>query len=487
MTRHCLKNSIPEAGQAAGEAPMRNLSVGAGGAIAPDSVTGMIFALEGISRVLVILNGPMGCRFYHSTTSQFLSIRPLLYMPSETGQKVPVDYNYLDSWFFRQQRVPCTFLDGHDYVYGTVEKVREGIRYMKEHVSFDLLAVVNAPGASLIGDRLYEIVHEMMPGKPCVLMESPGFSVDFDYGYEQASLQLLAQNRGMTAGGKSGERPRVNVLGLSVWDRYFEGDRAEIRRLLDLCGIDAGCFLMADCTVEEIRHLPDADLNLVINAQRGGAAARYLEKEYGTPFYECEKLPIGFEAVEELCTDLAGLLHADPSAVEKECRKARAYAWYKINGIYESCGLPKGALFAVKGSFAQVYSYSGFFMRYLGMLPDALCTDAEMQPSERRKLTELLREYHCGNALKKPLNRTSAELLLGDANTITAVMTEKTVHREEAEENGKPFGDGAPSICGIEISLPGMGYTDLVKKTHLGINGALFLIEQVLNGLMTRL
>ena len=32
-----------------------------------------------------------------------------------------------------------------------------------------------------------------------------------------------------------------------------------------------------------------------------------------------------------------------------------------------------------------------------------------------------------------------------------------------------------------------MGYIDLVPKTHMGIRGALFLIEQVLNGLMSRL
>ena len=43
------------------------------------------------------------------------------------------------------------------------------------------------------------------------------------------------------------------------------------------------------------------------------------------------------------------------------------------------------------------------------------------------------------------------------------------------------------TFCGIEISLPGMGYTDLVPKTHMGIKGSLFLIEQVLNGLMSRI
>ena len=454
--------------------------------ITPDGITGMIFALEGIRRTVVLLNGPMGCRFYHSTTSQFLSIRPLLYLPSDSGDKVPVDYNYLNNWFFRQQRVPCTYLDGHDYVYGTAEKVREGILYMRDHIGFDVLAVVNSPGASLIGDRLPEIVRELLPDKDCVMLESPGFSVDYDYGYEQACLQLLIQNRigqkekdsGKRRGDEGRTAPRVNIIGLSIWDRYFEGDREEIGRLLRLCGIEPACFLMADCSMEEVRDLPDADLNLVVNPQRGKAIAEALHRHFGTPYYVCSGLPIGFAAAEKMCTDLAAMLGTDASEVLKESRSARAYAWYKINGIYESSGLPQGALFAVSGSFAQVYAYTSFLTEYLGMLPDALELGSVPQPSERKALMELLASCRCENAAEKPLSDTDAELVFGDANAIASLMAEKT---------GKDDRNGALPFCGIEISLPGMGYTDLVKKTHLGISGAMFLIEQVLNGLMTRL
>ncbi|MBR0107270.1 MAG: hypothetical protein IJM13_08665, partial [Lachnospiraceae bacterium] len=102
----------------------------------------MIFAMEGMKDSIVLLNGPMGCRFYHSTTSQFLSIRPLLYLPAkEGGERVPVDYNYLNDWFFRQERVPCTCLDGYDYVYGTKEKVKEALTFIHGSVNLDLLAV----------------------------------------------------------------------------------------------------------------------------------------------------------------------------------------------------------------------------------------------------------------------------------------------------------------------------------------------------------
>ena len=98
--------------------------------ISPDSLTGMIFALEGVRKTVVLLNGPMGCRFYHSTTSQFITVHPALYLPlEEGGKRVPVDYSFLNDWFFRQERVPSTYLDGYDYVYGTKEKVAAALSY----------------------------------------------------------------------------------------------------------------------------------------------------------------------------------------------------------------------------------------------------------------------------------------------------------------------------------------------------------------------
>lgn len=442
--------------------------------VSPDGITGMIFAMEGIRGCVTLLNGPMGCRFYHSTTSQFLSIHPMLYLPSQGGVRVPVDYNHLDNWFFRQQRVPCTYLDGDDYVFGSIEKVRDGLNYLRDNIHFEMLAVVNSPGASLIGDRLADVIKETLPGRDTVMLESPGFSEGFDRGYEQACLQLLRQicfsDSEIAADSREkGELPAVNVLGLSIWNRYFEGDREELAGLFEDCGISVNCFLGADCSCDEIRQIPRAELNVVLDPDRGLETAGYLEERFGTPYYVCDTLPIGFDAVEKMFSDISRILGTDPVRVLEKSRKARALAWYKINGIYQSCGLPQGALFSIAAECRAVLSYSAFLMEYLGMIPDVLTVTGQMQPSGQRKLRELLEKNHALQALEKPMTKTRAELVFSDANWIGSLMS-----------SGRSF-------CGIEISLPGMGYTDLVKKSHMGITGALFLTEQVLNGLMTRL
>lgn len=409
--------------------------------ISPDCLTGVIFALEGMKNTVVLLNGPMGCRFYHSTTSQFLIPRPLLYLPSDgSGEKVPVDYNYLNDWFFRQERVPCTYLDGYDYVYGTKDKVSDALKFIRENIDFDLLAIVNSPGASLIGDNLLELARDLLGRRRVVMMESPDYSTSFEAGYSQASLALLEQvglhlwENGKRAAG--GETKRVNLLGLCIWQRYFEGDLRELKRLFALCGIEVNAALCADCSLDELARLPEADLNVVLDPETGLAAARFLQEHCGTPHYVCDLLPVGFKATERMFRDICALLGASVEALITESERARALAWHRIGQVYQNSGKPNGVKFCVAGSAAQEKAYAAFLTDYLAMEP----TEPE-----------------------------DAELVFSDANVISELMLENR------------------RFCGIEISLPGMGYIDLIPKTHLGIEGAVFLIEQTLNGLMSRL
>lgn len=444
--------------------------------IMPDSITGMIFALEGVKNGIVLLNGPMGCKFYHSTTSQFLALRPSLYLPVGEGEeKVPVDYNFLNDWFFRQSRVPCTYLDGYDYVYGTREKVAEGLAYLKEHVDFDLIAIVNSPGASLIGDNLAETVRECMDGQPCVILESPGYSEDFSSGYETAVLELLRQavkpgrDRKRQIAQDKASAKSVNLLGISIWQRYWEGNLEELKRLFGLCGIEVNCCPGAGSSVEELKKLPEADLNVVIYPELGRRTAEFLKESCGTPYYLCQGPPVGFSATEQMFREICERLGKDDLPVKEDSEKARALAWIKINGVHEMSGLPEGTAFAVEESCSTVYSFAGFFMEYLGMVPDCLSIIGEKDPFIMGKLQKLLSDHEAGHPEEKDIFDTRAELVFGNANTIAALKL-----RNQA-------------FCGIEISQPGMGYIDVLPKTQLGIKGSLFLVEQVLNGLMSKI
>ncbi len=416
--------------------------------IMPDSISGMIFALEGIKNAMVLLNGPMGCRFYHSTTSQFRMLRPELKSRADArGQAPSADHSVFSNWFFRQERVPCTFLDGYDYVYGTKDKVRSALDFMAENVVFDILAIVNSPGAALIGDDLARIAGERLGAHASIVLESSGYSDSFEEGCSQACLALLKQvgrplwethrgRRSHTSDGESAAgRRKVNLLGLNIWQRNITGDMEELRRLFSLCNIDVNAVLLADCTLEDIAGMPEADLNVVLYPETGLACAQYLKDVNGTPYYLCDTLPIGFSAAEKMFADICAVLGTSDEALKLESEKARALAWVRIGEVSRACGKPRGVKYYVDGGTSIEKAYSSFLSEYLGM---------------RRCRAE------------------DAELVFSDANVISELMLKNK------------------TFCGIEISLPGMGYVDLLPKTHMGIRGTLFLIEQVLNGLMSR-
>ena len=415
----------------------------------------MIFALEGMQNVVVLLNGPMGCRFYHSTTSHYITMHAPLYLPlEEGGERVPVDYTFLNDWFFRQERVPSTYLDAYDYVYGTKEKVADALRYISKTIDFELLAIVNSPGAALIGDNLLELARSILGDRRSVMLESPGFSESVEWGYSEALRALLDQvgrvlwreraeggsgaqgrNYAGSAQGDDGSKS-VNLLGISIWQRYYEGDLKELRRLFALCGVRVNAVPCAGCSVDELACIPQADLNVVLYPEMGADAARLLEEACGQPYYICPFLPVGFGATERVMADICELLGVSDAPLMHESERSRALAWYKINQVDVTSGKPKGVTFHVSGNGSQVRSYSAFLQEYLGMVP----ADPE-----------------------------HAELVFADANLIAELMLRNT------------------TFCGIEINEPTMGYIDVIPKTHLGIEGALFLIEQVLNGLMSRL
>ncbi len=425
--------------------------------ITPDSISGLLFGFEGIERTVVVLNGPTGCKFYHSSVSDDQGLRQ--------QEFDPLHYPLL--WYFGQPRVPCTYLDQRDYIYGSRAKLEELLDFLQKNLEFDLLAVVNSPGAALIGDNLEQIVRRKMGDKPVVIVESPGYSQTIWQGYEQACRALIRNFAEPTERRRTAGKKRVNLLGLSLFHKYYRGDLQELQRLLGLCGIEVNCALCCRCTLEEIRRLPETDLNVVLYPEYGLDAAKLLEEAFGMP-YVSPGVPVGFSATESWIKTLCDHLGCDAEPALEVSRRGRADAYIHISRLNSLTGLPKGVEFAVHGTCAQCLAYAQFLIRYFGMSAEciSLLDDPEENREDYRELCALLKQYDMASALEKDILHTEASIVLADANILAKLKLRH--HR---------FG-------GIEISLPSFGYVDVIPKTHMGVAGSLLLCEQILNGLL---
>jgi nitrogenase molybdenum-iron protein alpha/beta subunit len=199
-----------------------------------DGLTGAIMFVEGIEDAAVLLNGPTGCKFYHGAICE-----------SQMPRIDALDpLRYSEEFYFGQPRVPATYLDGSDYVFGAtgkLEKILDRIAASKGHA---FIAVVNSPGAALIGDDLERFLAEAKLPVPCAAVENPGFSTSFTDGFYKAALATIRSVRPV----RNIRQPKVvNLIGTSLYDRYWEGNIFELKKLLDLCGVKINAVLPCPC------------------------------------------------------------------------------------------------------------------------------------------------------------------------------------------------------------------------------------------------
>jgi nitrogenase molybdenum-iron protein alpha/beta subunit len=417
-----------------------------------DSLTGALFAVEGIKDAAVILNGPTGCKFYHSAISDYQFPRELSFDP----------LNYPEEFYFGQPRIPCTYLDGYDYVYGSSEKLKNILRDI-EGKEYNLLAVVNSPGAALIGDDLNGFLKSEVKDTLCFSIESTGFSGDFGDGFQKAVIKIL-ESMCMEPGKVISKS--VNLIGISIYNKYYEGNIKEIKRLLNLCGIEVISTLCAGDDFHTIKNSNKAALNVVLYPEYGCEIAKWMEKEYHRPYILCDDgLPIGFESTEYFIKNICESLEIDPYYALDEIKGARARSFLYISRFNSITGLPKGSSFSIRGEASVVYPMTKWLYTYLGMVPASIQLMESNYKKLEQKLHSFLENIGFEDVFEKSIYEEAGEIVFADGNTIAQLRLKN-----------KKF-------TGIEIGLPSLGYIDLMPKTIMGSKGALMLVEQVLNGL----
>jgi nitrogenase molybdenum-iron protein alpha/beta subunit len=441
--------------------------------ITPDSFSGALFAVEGIKDACTILNGPTGCKFYHSAIADTQFLRTSTFDPLE----------YTEGFYFGQSRIPSTYLDSEDYIFGSRDKIAAILRAVVQKGA-GLIAVINSPGAALIGDDLRRLLAEEVQGIPSFAMENSGFSGSFASGYQKAiicALDAVKQRKnsndsniasGISSAANSSnaenktKKHLINLLGFCIYQKYYAQNYTVLKRLLDLCGIGVNAVPGARDSAAALAKIDQAELNIAVYPEYSLEIAEKLKGSYGTPYLVPEEgPPAGFDAAEAFIREICRALDAEPQKALEEIERARAKAYLYLSRFSSLLGLPKGTLFSVKAEASTAYTITKWLCTYMGMIPAAVSILPNGDPCFIRKLEAFLTKIRYQKALEAPIIKTPTHILLADGNTIA-----------ELKLYGQKF-------CGIEIALPSLGYIDVTEKALLGGEGALFLLEQILNGL----
>ena len=450
--------------------------------ITPDYITGAVSACEGIKDSMVLINGPLGCKFFHGYASgQSVMKSPELWgLRGELRLRDAMDDHLVRSQYFAgTPQVPGTNLRYEDFIFGTVEQLRRALNDILAERSYSLITVIQAPGTSLLAETLEPELEEMAAesGTPCFFVESPVFSENLFLGYDETMAGLLerfarapetdtAEVRRTGEATEKNGRPSVNLFGFYTYEKYLEGDLEEIRRLLDLCGIDVHCAAGANCTMESLRSIHAADAHICFSAERCTKTAAWLKRHSDRPILDLGFMPVGPDLTERLVRTISSLLGTDCGPALEEIERVRARIFYYIARFTGGKGFPRDFRYAAEGEASMLYAMTDYLSGYLGIEPEAL--HVLFRPREGggdRKLTELLEELGCGQALKRDITEAKDVVLFGSANAIARSLAY------------------SGNVFGVETMFPSSGYIHVVPKTMVGASGALYLLEQVMNGL----
>lgn len=418
--------------------------------IYPDGLTGALLALEGIADAAVILHGPTGCRGHHSAMSERVFPR----------DAVHERLNYAERFYFGQPRIPSTYLDGDDYVFGAKEKLLLAVQTILSK-NPGLLAVVNSPGAALIGEDLRQCLADAATGIPSVGVEMPAISQPIAAGHQQAVLAVL-ETLNLP---KSPVRSRtVNLIGLSIAHNHWAGSILELRRLLGMCGIEVLCAPGAGSPTADWYSIPGAACHVVIHSEYADRTAAWLEKRFDVPAIFPESgAPIGFKATERWVAQAAGALGADPSPALADIRERRRQVSHHMSRIAGIGSGLKGTTCSIHADPSAALPLVEFLYEYLGMLPLSVETPSCTGTPLAERLRDFLSEVGCPDAWQVPWQSVEADYLFADGH-----------HVNQRQAFGRPQG-------GIEMLLALGGHADFVRKPLLGAEGAVHLVERIVN------
>ncbi len=409
----------------------------------PEGFIGSIMAFEGVKGSITAMNGPTGCKYYPASLAEAMTRR---------GGFNPMMHD--SRFYLGQSRIPCTYMDGNDYVSGCKARMEElwNDTCAREP---SLVCLINSPGASLIGEEL-----GFRSNIPVAAIESPLPSSSFSEGYETANLAILHSISTVAEGCKD---RTVNLLGISVADTGWEDSVEDLRWLLSLCGIEVICALGADCSVEDIRRSGTAALNVAVHDERCLRTARWYEAELGTPFFRSPQgAPIGFNPLRTWIEGICQRLATDPSPALTAIKEARSRAKREISRLDQYHGLPRGSSFSLQARPSLALPILKTLHGYLGMVPVAVNVTEEGPCKDA--VETYLKEIGCGDAGTDLLS-CPADIVVADGNTAANVLAR-----------------GLASNA-VDIDPPGLVSVNIRRDPLLGLDGTLRLLDRSLQGL----
>jgi Nitrogenase molybdenum-iron protein, alpha and beta chains len=200
--------------------------------------------------------------------------------------------------------VTASIVDRHVLARGSQEKVVDNITRKDKEERPDLIVLTPTCTSSILQEDLQNFVDRasISSSSDVILADVNHYRVNelqaADRTLEQVVRYYLDKARRQgTLNQPMTEKPSVNIIGIFTLGFHNQHDCRELKRLLQDLGIQVNEVIPEGGSVENLRNLPKAWINLVPYREVGLMTAQYLQKEFGMPYVATT--PMGLVATAE--------------------------------------------------------------------------------------------------------------------------------------------------------------------------------------------
>ena len=203
-----------------------------------------------------------------------------------------------------------THIDDIDLTLGGLDRVRTAMDEIVRDSGVKAVFLLPSAAPEIIGADFGALAAELAPRYPDVDIVHFGFSgltTEFNRGVSECLLTLVKK---LARDAPADKKQSFNIIGSCADFMRFHGDMEELVRIMrGAFGMEPSCILSSGASIEDIKTMGSARINLVIRKE-GLPAANYIKENFGSPFIEGR--PYGLKGVMAWIRNIADATGIEP-------------------------------------------------------------------------------------------------------------------------------------------------------------------------------
>lgn len=269
----------------------------------------------------------------------------------------PQGDDYITPIFSMLERAPelpqmtTSVVSGRDLAMGTI-RLPDTLRAVEQRLHPDLIVITASCSTILLQENLEQLAENAEIEAETLVFDANPYRMQEIVAAEK--LLTLLIKRFATAQPLT-DQPTVNIIGPASLGFHNNKDLIALRRIMQTLGVKINVVAPLGASVDDLRRLPAAWLNIAPYRELGLGAAQHLEATFNTPtLYDA---PMGVQPTLAWLRQLLEALNTVAAAYHKPAIPMPPLTAFSLDGMSAPSGVPWFARTADMESFSSKHAY----------------------------------------------------------------------------------------------------------------------------------